>query len=70
MLVWSETSPHDPLRHPGQPGRARLKARNDAFKSSDTVSLKTATANLTQARLAKRAHGQKVQDFFKHPTNT
>lgn len=46
LLVWSERSPHKPMRHPGRSGRARLNARNDAFKFSDTVALKTAKANL------------------------
>ncbi|XP_065810512.1 uncharacterized protein [Labrus bergylta] len=35
------------------------------------VALKTATSNLNRAiKVAKRAHSQKVQDFFKDPTNT
>ncbi|XP_065820874.1 uncharacterized protein [Labrus bergylta] len=51
--------------------RAMLKARNDAFKSGDMVALKTARANLNRAiKVAKRAHSQKVQDFFEDPTNT
>ncbi|XP_061896568.1 uncharacterized protein LOC133645727 [Entelurus aequoreus] len=51
--------------------RAMLKARNKAFKSGDMVALKTARANLNRAiKVAKRAHSQKVQDFFENPTNT
>lgn len=51
--------------------RARLKARNAAFKTGDMVMLKTARANLNWAiRAAKRAYSQKIQGFFSDPTNT
>ncbi len=51
--------------------RAALKARNVVFKSGDTAALSTARANLNRAiRIAKRTHGQKVQDFFQDPGNT
>ena len=47
------------------------KARNVTLKSGDMVALRTARANLNRAiRAAKRAHAQKVQDFFHDPTNT
>lgn len=51
--------------------QAVLKAWNTAFESGHMVALRTARANLNRAmRVAKRAHGQKVQDFFHDPMNT
>lgn len=48
-----------------------VKAQNVAFKSGDMMALWTSRANLNHAiRIAKRAHVQKVQDFFHDPTNT
>lgn len=48
-----------------------LKARNDAFKSGDMAAFRTARANLNcDIRVAKRAYGRKVQDFFQDPINT
>lgn len=41
------------------------------FKSGDLVALRSARANLNRViRLAKRAHGQKIQSFFHGPMNT
>lgn len=52
------------MRHPGRSGHARLNARNDAFKTGDTVALKTIKANLNQAvRLTKCTYGQKAGPF-------
>ncbi len=51
--------------------RKMLKARNSAFKSGDEEALRSARANLNRAiRLAKRAHSQKIQDFFHNTNNT
>ena len=51
--------------------RGMLRARNAAFKSGDVVALRSARANLNRVvRLAKRAHGQKIQSFFHDPKNT
>lgn len=71
MLVWSEISLHKQMRHPGRSGHARLNAQNDAFKTGDTVALKTIKPNLNQAvRFTKCTYGEKVQALFKHPTST
>lgn len=48
---------------------AMLKARNNTFKSSNIVALRTTTANCAITD-AKHAHDQKVQDFFHDPMNT
>lgn len=51
--------------------RKMLIAWNSAFKSGDEEALKTARANLNHAiRLAKRAHSQRIQDFFHNATNS
>lgn len=48
-----------------------LKAQKSAFKMGDMVELRTARANLNWAKgMAKRAHGQKTQNFFQDPMNT
>lgn len=51
--------------------RKMHKVRNSAFKSGDENALRTARANLNRAiRLAKRAHGKKINDFFLDSSNT
>lgn len=51
--------------------QALLKARNSAFKSGDVTAFRSARANLNKAiRLAKRAHGQKIQGHFNDHRDT
>lgn len=50
---------------------AMLKARNAAFKADHMEALRTAGANLNRAiRAEEHAHSQKIQGFFRDPTNT